>query len=161
MIPILQTVVVAVITLGTGASAVSVMNRDMPDLAVPVGAWQPGSTLDGSAFNVTGTVVESGEILPETVLSFTDGKFQSSRCQIYCDFGWNAYETWREGDVTHFTATTACPEAPHTVVWYGTVTGDDMQVAGTWTTRRWYWTRQITVDATGVPAVPVALTIEG
>jgi hypothetical protein len=107
MIPILQTVVVAVITLGTGASAVSVMNRDMPDLAVPVGAWQPGSTLDGSAFNVTGTVVESGEILPETVLSFTDGKFQSSRCQIYCDFGWNAYETWREA-MSHIS-----PRRPH------------------------------------------------
>jgi len=116
MIPILQTAAIAVVALGTGASAVSVMKRDVPDFAVPAGAWQPGSTLDGAAFSVTGTVVEYGEKLPETVLSFADGKFQSSRCQVYCDFGWNAYETWREGDVTHFTATTACPDAPHTVV---------------------------------------------
>jgi hypothetical protein len=128
------------------------MARDVPDLAVPAGAWEAGTILDGRAFGVTGTVVESGEDLPETILSFANGRFQSSRCQVYCDFGWTAYQTWREGDVTHFTATTHCPRAPHTVVWYGTVTGDDMQVAGTWTTRRWYWTQQITVDGIGVPA---------
>lgn len=154
MIPILQTAAVAVVALGTGASAVTVMNRDVPDLAIPAVAWEPGSNLDGRAFSVTGKVVESGEDLDETVLSFLDGGFQSSQCQKYCDFGWSDYQTWREGDVTHFTATTLCPDAPHTVVWHGTVSGDEMQVAGTWTTRRWYWTRQITVDGTGVPADP-------
>ncbi|MFD1193863.1 hypothetical protein ACFQ3C_04195 [Seohaeicola saemankumensis] len=161
MTPILQFVAVGLLTLGAGASAVSVMQSDMPDFAVPTGAWEAGSLLDDRAFSVTGRVVESGEALPETILTFAEGRFQSSRCQVYCAFGWQAYQTWREGDITHFTATTRCPDAPHTVVWYGTVTGDEMQVAGTWTTRRWYWSRQITLDGTGTPADPASMATRG
>jgi hypothetical protein len=151
MIPVLQAAAAAIIALGTGATAVAVMKQDVPDFAVPEGQWQPGSALDGRAFRVSGTVKESGEDLPETVLSFVDGRFQSSRCQIYCEFGWQDYRTWTEGEVTSFTATTRCPDAPHTVVWYGTLKGEEMRVEGTWTTRRWYWTRQINLVGEGTP----------
>ena len=85
-------------------------------------------------------------------MSFKDGGFQSSRCQTYCDFGWNTYQTRTESGMTHFTATTKCPDAPHTVVWYGTIKGDDMRIEGSWTTRRWYWTRRINLIGSGVPA---------
>ena len=151
MITILQAAAVAVLALGTGATAVSLMKEDLPDFAVPEGPWQPGSELDGRAFSLSGMVKESGEELPPTVFSFIDGRFQSSRCQIYCDFGWSEYRTWSEGDVTRFTATTRCPDAPHTVVWYGTVEGDEIRFEGTWTTRRWYWTRQINAVGQGSP----------
>lgn len=161
MTPIAQAAAVAVIALGTGASAVGVAKRDLPDLAVPDGAWGQGVVLDGQAFSVTGTVIESGEELDPTVFSFADGKFQSSRCQVYCDFGWQDYRTRKVGDVLHFTATTNCPSAPHTVVWHGTIAGDDIAIAGTWTTRRWYWTRQITLDGTAVPAMSAPVTGEG
>jgi hypothetical protein len=68
-------------------------------------------------------------------------------CQEYCDFGWSEYRTKEIDGTLHFTATTRCPDAPHTVVWYGTVTGEDVRFEATWTTRRWYWTYQI--EATG------------
>jgi hypothetical protein len=159
MISILQAAAVAGLALGTGATAVTLMKEDLPDLAVPEGPWQPGSELDGRAFRLSGTVKESGVELPETVISFVDGRFQSSRCQIYCEFGWQEYRTWSEGEVTHFTATTRCPDAPHTVVWYGTVEGEELRFEGTWTTRRWYWTRQITPVGQGSPvAGPEAIS---
>jgi hypothetical protein len=60
--------------------------------------------------------------------------------------------------VTHFTATALCPDAPHTVVWYGTVTGDEVAVEVTWTTRRWYWTNQIAVRGSGTVTPSEAAT---
>ena len=56
------------------------------------------------------------------------------------------------GDVIHFTARTIRPDVPHTVVWYGAVEGDTLDVDGTWTTRHWYWTNRIEITATGAPA---------
>jgi hypothetical protein len=147
MTTILKTAAFAVAVLATGAAAVTALNRDLPDFAVPAGPWQAGSDLDGRAFHVTGTVQETGAAMPETVLSFVDGQFQSSRCQVACTFGWNEYQSFTEGERIHFTATTRCPEAPFTVVWYGTVVGDEAQIAGTWTVRRWYWTHQATITA--------------
>lgn len=161
MTPILQAAAIGVAALGTGATAVTLMNEDVPDLAVPSGPWEAGTELDGRVFRLSSLVKESGEVLDETKLSFVDGRFQSSRCQIYCDFGWSSYQTWTEGEVTHFTATTHCPDAPHTVVWYGTVEGDELHFEGTWTTRRWYWTRQINVIGDGSPVGPGGEAISG
>lgn len=153
MTPIMQVAAIAVITLGTGTAAVTVMKKDVPDFAVPAGSWHPSNALDGKVFKIKATIKETGEKLPDdTLMSFKDGGFQSSRCQTYCDFGWNTYQTRTEGGITQFTATTKCPNAPHTVVWYGTIRGDDMHVKGSWTTRRWYWTRQINLIGSGVPA---------
>ena len=152
MTNILQAAAVAVITLGTGRAAVSVMKKDVPDFAVPAAPWQASHVLDGKVFTTKASIKETGEKLYEdTEFTFKDGGFQSSRCQIYCDFGWNTYQTWTEGDVTHFTATTKCPDAPHTVVWYGSIKGDDMKFEGSWTTRRWYWTRQMNIIGNGSP----------
>ena len=87
---------------------------------------------------------------PEPLLHFVDGRFQSKMCQVYCDFGWSEYQTATVDGVIHFTTTTTCPDAPHTVVWYGMM-GDDGKISfeGTWTTRRWYWTRQLNVMGEG------------
>ncbi len=155
MSSVVQAAAVAVLAMGTGAATVSVMNEDIPDLAVPDVAWEPGAALDGKVFHTVDTVSETGEVLDDE-LHFRDGRFQSAMCQTYCDFGWSEYRTWEEDGVVHFTTLAICPEAPHTVVWYGTVIGDEVEFAGTWTTRRWYWTRQLNVTGAGSTTPPAA-----
>jgi len=150
MIKILQVAAIALATLGTGAAAMTVMNEDIPDLAVPQGAWTAGSELDGMTFDILGTDLASGAVLEDEII-FRDGTFQSVDCQEYCDFGWSNYETKVIDDVIHFTVRTICSTAPHTVVWYGTVTDGAIEIDVTWTTRRWYWTNQIAITASGVP----------
>jgi hypothetical protein len=145
---ILQIAAIALATFGTGAATMSVMNEDIPDLEVPEGAWVSTGALDGRAFTVLGVDVESGAVLEDELL-FRDGTFQSVDCQNYCDFGWSDYQTKDIDGVIHFTATTICPDAPHTVVFYGRVEGDTITLEGTWTTRRWYWTNQIVLEASG------------
>lgn len=150
MIKILQVAAIALGTLGTGAAAMTVMNEDIPDLAVPQGAWTAGDELDGMTFEILGTDLASGAVLEDEII-FRNGTFQSVDCQEYCDFGWSEYETKTVDDVIHFTVRTICPTAPHTVVWYGTVTDGAIEIDVTWTTRRWYWTNQIAITASGVP----------
>ena len=145
---IIQAAVIAVATLGTGAATMSVMNEDIPDLQVPEGAWVSSGALDGRAFEVYGQDVNSGAVLEDEII-FRDGTFQSVDCQNYCDFGWSDYQTKEIGGVIHFTATTICPDAPHTVVFYGQVDGDVVTIQSTWTTRRWYWTNQIAMESAG------------
>jgi hypothetical protein len=148
MTSILQAFAVGAVTIGAGAATVTTMKPDLPDLAIPDMAWEAGSALDGRVFYTTDKVRETNDVLNDE-LHFVDGQFQSAMCQDYCDFGWSGYQTWTDGETLHFTATTRCPNAPHTVVWYGTVTGDNVQFEGTWTTRRWYWTRQLNVSGEG------------
>jgi len=157
MTQILQIAAIALATLGTGAATMTVMNEDIPDLAVPEGERSADSILDGLSFEIFGTDVGSGAVLEDQII-FGDGTFQSVDCQNYWDFGWSDYETKVVDDVIHFSARTICPDAPHIVVWYGTVDGNTVAVDATWTTRRWYWTNQIAIIATGasVPAVDAA-----
>lgn len=148
MTQILQIAAIAVATLGTGAATLSVMNEDIPDFAVPEGAWAATGELDGNTFRIYGEDPRSGAVLEDEIV-FRDGTFQSTDCENYCNFGWSNYQTKTIGGVIHFTSTAICPDAPHTVVWYGRITGDDVVIDGTWTTRRWYWTNQIEIRATG------------
>lgn len=158
---IIQVAAIAIATLGTGAATMSVMNEDIPDLQVPEGAWVSAGALDGRAFTMVGTVTESGAVLEDELL-FRDGTFQSVDCQNYCDFGWSDYQTKDIDGVIHFTATTRCPDAPHTVVWYGQIDGDAITLEATWTTRRWYWTNQIALEATGTATeFDAAITASG
>ncbi|WP_292294064.1 hypothetical protein [Marivita sp.] len=154
MTQILQIAAIAVATLGTSAVTMTVMKEDIPDLAVPEGGWKTGHELDGRSFEILGTDVASGAVLDNRI-TFRNGTFQSTDCQNYCNFGWSDYQSKVIDSVIHFTARTVCPDAPHTVVWYGRVSGDEVVVDGTWTTRRWYWTNQIVITATGADA-PVA-----
>lgn len=149
---IVQVGAIALATLGTGAATMSVMNEDIPDLQVPDGDWSARGDLDGRSFDILGRDIESGAVL-EDLIHFRDGAFQSVDCQRYCDFGWSDYETQKIDGVIHFTARTICPDAPHTVVWYGQVQADTIRLDATWTTRRWYWTNQIALTAEG-EAVP-------
>lgn len=160
MTSIFQAGAVAVVTLGAGAATVSVMKDDPPGIVVPDGPWEIGTVLDERVFYTVDTIQETGEVVQDE-LHFADGKFQSSMCQTYCDFGWSDYRTWTEGEVTHFSTTTRCPDAPHTVVWYGTVTGDDVRFKGKWTTRRWYWTRQLNVVGEGSVTSPEGKALAG
>jgi len=153
MTPIVQIIAFGVLAVGVATGAVSVMNRDTPDFAVPEGPWQTGTALDGRVFHTVDTIVGSEDMLYDE-LHFVNGRFQSAKCQQYCDFGWSDYQTMKQGDAIHFTVTTRCPDAPHTVVWYGTVNGNNLRFEGTWTTRRWYWTRQIEVVGEGSTTPP-------
>ncbi|WP_292061986.1 hypothetical protein [Marivita sp. XM-24bin2] len=146
--PLAQAAAIACITLGTGAAAVSVMNEDIPDMTVPELAWAPGNELDGASFFVQ-VVLDNGAEGETDTLVFKDGAFMSMDCQVYCDFGFSDYQTWTDGDVIHFTTVATCPSAPHRVVWHGQITDDEIKVQMSWTTRRWYWTHQITGTAQG------------
>lgn len=152
MTPIAQAAAIACITLGTGAAAVSVMNKDVPDITVPEAAWSAGHELDGASFFIN-SVLDNGAEGETDTLVFADGKFMSMDCQEYCDFGFSDYQTWVEGDVVHFATVAKCPTAPHTVTWHGQVVGDQITVDLSWTTRRWYWTHQIKGTGTG-PRLP-------
>ena len=156
MVPIAQAAAITTLALGTGAAAVTALNKDIPDLEVPEKEWVQEPVLDGLVFFTTDTVVETGEILTDELL-FQNGTFQSKMCQVYCDFGWSPYHTWTDGKTTYFTVTTKCPDAPHTIVWYGSVTNDEVAFKGTWTTRRWYWTKQISVTGEGSTTPPLDL----
>lgn len=150
---IVQVAAVCLATFGTGAATISVLNDDIPDLEVPAGAWTTSGALDDRSFEILGRDEDSGAVF-DGLLTFRNGTFQSADCQKYCDFGWSDYQTKEINGVVHFTATAVCPDAPHTVVFYGQVEGDDMTLDLTWTTRRWYWTNQIVMTAIGevVPA---------
>lgn len=148
MTQIIHVTAITLASLGTGAATISVMKEDIPDMQVPEGLWVSSGALDDRAFTVYGTDVGSGAVLEDELL-FRDGTFQSVDCQNYCDFGWSDYQTKDIDGVIHFTTTTICPDAPHTVVFYGQVTGDTITLEGTWTTRRWYWTNQIVMEASG------------
>jgi hypothetical protein len=156
---ILQVAAIALATLGTGAATLTVVNQDIPDFDVPEGAWTDSGALDGLSFDIIGGDPDRGALL-EDLIHFRDGKFQSVDCQNYCDFGWSDYQTKENDGVIHFTARTICPDAPHTVVWYGRIDGEEIEIEGTWTTRRWYWTNQIAITATG-SSVPAAEDIAG
>ncbi|WP_299785580.1 hypothetical protein [uncultured Marivita sp.] len=149
---ILQIVALAAATIGTGAATLSVMNEDIPDLAVPEGDWAATGALDGMAFRIRGEDLSSGAELEDDII-FRNGTFQSTDCEDYCSFGWSDYQTKEIDGVIHFTTTAICPDAPHTVVWYGTITNDDVSIDVTWTTRRWYWTNQIRIRVAGKPTL--------
>lgn len=156
MTQILQIAAIAAATLGTGAATLTVMNEDIPDLAIPEGDWAATGVLDGKTFRIRGEDLSSGAELEDDIL-FRDGTFQSADCEEYCNFGWSDYQTKTIDGVTHFTATAVCPDAPHTVVWYGTVIGDEVAIDVTWTTRRWYWTNQIAIRGAGAVVPPKAV----
>jgi hypothetical protein len=67
-------------------SGVSNEYDDMPDLAVPDAPWVSGITLDGSVFYTTDQIIESGDVILDK-FHFKDGTFDSTMCQVYCDFG--------------------------------------------------------------------------
>ncbi|SFS13514.1 hypothetical protein [Yoonia litorea] len=131
-----------------GGASIAVLNRDIPDYAVPDGPWKAGTALDGLTFFTFDRVIETEDEILDALV-FRDGKFQSAMCQVYCDFGWHDYRTFIDGETLHFTTTTRCPDAPHTVVFYGTVVDGAVTFEGTWTTRRWYWTHQVNVVGRG------------
>ena len=61
MVPIAQAAAIATLALGTGAAAVTALNKDIPDLEVPEKEWVQEPVLDGLVFFTTDTVVEMPE----------------------------------------------------------------------------------------------------
>lgn len=147
-----QAKLLAITVLVAGSGAFAVMSRDVPGLALPAGPWQPGSALDRRVFETVLISAQSGA--EESTLAFRDGRFQSARRQLCCDFGWIARQTWTAGETIRFAVTARCPDAPLTVVRYGSIIGDVLQFEGTGTTRRWCWEQQIIVTGAGAAVPP-------
>lgn len=153
------------VLLGGGTAAVTTMQSGIEEVTIPDLPYAPSTALDGRSFYIEAEIVgwdgtETDELM------FRDGHFISLDCQEACDFGWTGYEAWEDGDTIHFTVTTNCSEAPHEVVWVGSVTGDTISADMVWTTRRWYWRHQI-VGTGGGPeieapeATPPPLAVNG
>lgn len=155
MTSVVHAAVLSVAALGAGGTAIVALRAEAPELAVPDSAWETVAVLDGKVFYTTDTIRETGEVLQDR-LTFRDGTFQSEMCQVYCDFGWTEYRTMVEGDRVRFHVITTCPEAPHTVEWLGTVTGDTVTFEAVWTSKRWYWTRHLSVFGAGSTTPPEA-----
>jgi len=159
MTPIVQAGAIAVVALGTGGAALTAMNDEIPDMPVPDMAWEIGSALDGMTFAID-VVLDQSDSDQSDVLRFADGMFLSVDCEEHCAFGYTAYFTYTDGDTIHFTTSPVCEDAPHNTVWYGTVTDGVIEVEMSWTTRRWYWTHQITGHGSGAlePTIDMATT---
>lgn len=157
MAKVLQIAAIVAATFGAGAATLTVMNEDIPDLAIPDGNWSATGALDGMAFEIYGEDLASGAVLEDEII-FRDGTFQSVDCEEYCNFGWTEYQTQEIDGVIHFTTTIICPDAPHTVVWLGTVSVGEVVIDATWTTRRWYWSNQIALRATGTQVASEAVS---
>lgn len=93
--------------------------------------------LDGKKF--IGPTGEKGKKTHhEDVLSFSDGRFTSSKC---FEFGFtdSPYTTTIEGGLIHFQAETVSPTHGK-MMWKGTLADDIMEVEYSWTKERWLWT---------------------
>ena len=93
--------------------------------------------LDGKKFE--GPTGEKGKKTHHIdVLSFSNGRFTSSKC---FEFGFTdgPYTATIEGDLIHFQAETVSPT--HGLMkWKGTLAGETMEVEYSWTKKRWLWT---------------------
>lgn len=93
--------------------------------------------LDGKTF--IGPTGEKGKKTHhEDVLSFSNGRFTSSKC---FEFGFTdgPYTARIEGDLIHFQAETVS-SSHGKMMWKGTLAGDIMEVEYSWTKERWLWT---------------------
>lgn len=156
----MQIAAIVLATFGAGAATMSVLNKDIPDLEVPAGDWVAGNALDGQTFEIEAVHPENGIELTDDIV-FRDGTFQSVDCQNYCDFGWSDYKTMVVDGVLHFAVRMVCPDAPHTVVWYGSIDGNEIAMDVSWTTRRWYWTTQFRLTGAGHRVLESAADAQG
>jgi hypothetical protein len=96
------------------------------------GAWL---LLDGSTFQVE--VSENGRKVFDDRLVFRDGMFFSESCRKF-GFERSPYYVRTDGDEIQFLAETVSP-THGTMVWKGTVSGNQIDGGVRWRKERWYW----------------------
>lgn len=105
----------------------------------PPGGGSISHLLDRKTF-----LVKSGEQGKEAshhndYLIFRNGMFVSSDCAEMLDFRESAYSATRHGDGIRFRAESTSPKHG-TMIWDGTIRGNDMDATARWIHKRWYWT---------------------
>jgi hypothetical protein len=95
--------------------------------------------LEGKSFE--GEIGQLGEQAHATdLVIFKDGQFISKNCQERCGYTSGDYWIRGTGDQLDVKALTPCLTADATILWEGTITGDQIEGKFTWTNNRWYWT---------------------
>jgi len=95
--------------------------------------------LEGKSFQ--GEIGILGEPAHATdLVIFNDGQFISKNCQERC--GYTSGDYWIRGNENQLNvkALTPCLTADATILWEGTITGDQIEGKFIWTNNRWYWT---------------------
>jgi hypothetical protein len=100
---------------------------------------RPIDFLEGKSFR--GEIGQPGEPGHATdMVIFSEGQFISKGCQEKCGYTSGDYWIHQTGDQLDVKALTPCMTADATILWEGTVKGDQIEGKFTWTNYRWYWT---------------------
>ena len=97
--------------------------------------------LDGKSFS--GELGLAGKPASATdLLLFNDGMFISKGCEQRCGYTAAEYQIRAVGDHFEVISETPCLKSDATILWQGTVKGNEIEGSFTWTNKRWYWTFQ-------------------
>ena len=97
------------------------------------------SILEGKSFS--GELGLAGKPASATdLLLFNDGMFVSKGCEQRCGYTAAEYQILAVGDHFEVISETPCLKSDATILWQGTVKGDEIEGSFTWTNKRWYWT---------------------
>ena len=99
----------------------------------------PISILEGKSFS--GDLGLSDKPSSATdLLIFNNGMFVSKGCEARCGYTAAEYQISAVSDHFEVVSETPCLKSDATILWRGTVKGDEIEGTFTWTNRRWYWT---------------------
>lgn len=109
----------------------------------PTGNQNPAapqiSILEGKSFS--GELGLLGKPASATdLLLFNDGMFISKGCEARCGYTAAEYQIRAKGDHFEVISETPCLKSDATILWQGTVKGDEIEGSFTWVNKRWYWT---------------------
>lgn len=135
----------AVLLVGGAATAILQLPSDADHAAatsrgVILEMRDPAGTgpLDGLRFDTEmGLQGKPAELVD--YLQFQDGLFMSRECEDRCNYPPSAYLARAVEGGTDFIVEAYCPTKSTTMVWRGSVRGDDVSGTVTWTSQRWYW----------------------
>lgn len=97
------------------------------------------SVLDGKSF--AGELGRAGKpAKTKDLFVFREGMFVSKECERRCGYAATPYWVRLEGNDVQFHAVAPCQKSDATMVWNGTVNGDEIEGTIAWTSKRWYWT---------------------
>jgi len=110
---------------------------------VPTENQSPGtpqiSILEGKSFS--GELGLLGKPASATdLLLFNEGMFVSKGCEKRCGYTAAEYQIRAEGGYYEVISETPCLKSDATIIWQGTVKGDEIEGTFTWINKRWYWT---------------------
>jgi|GEM_PF-1388142 len=97
------------------------------------------SMLDGKSFS--GELGLRGKTASATdLLVFNAGMFTSKGCERRCGYTSAKYYVSTKEERIYVVSETPCLKSDATILWQGTVKGDEIEGTFTWKNKRWYWT---------------------